>query len=51
MFMAAATAAAAGVRGRRKEDELSLGVMMTNTEIFHIFQIFSLFKSYGRKVS
>jgi hypothetical protein len=39
--MAAATAVATGVRGRWEEDEaLSLGVMMTNTEIFHIIHIF-----------
>jgi hypothetical protein len=30
-------------RGREKEEEVSLGVIMTNTEIFHIFLIFSLF--------
>ena len=34
-------AAAAAAEG--EEDEVSLGLVMTNTEIFHIFNIFSLF--------
>jgi hypothetical protein len=29
--------------GGREEEEVSLGVIMTNTEIFHIFHIISLF--------
>jgi hypothetical protein len=35
-------AVAAGGGGGR-EEEVSLGVIMTNTEIFHIFHIISLF--------
>jgi hypothetical protein len=29
--------------GGEEEEEVSLGVIMTNTEIFHIFHIISLF--------
>jgi hypothetical protein len=46
-------AASAGVGGGREEEkELSLAVMITNTEIFHLFHIISLFNlDYERKIS
>jgi len=41
--MGAAAAVTAGGVGGREEEEVSLGVIMTNTEIIHIFYIISLF--------
>ena len=41
--MAAAVSAAGGGGGRDEEEKVSLGLIMTNTEIFHIFHINSLF--------
>ena len=35
----------------REEEEVSLGVIMTNTQIFHIFLIFSLFNLFFFRIS
>ena len=37
--MAVAAAAPGGGGGRQEEEEVFLGVTLTNTEIFHIFNI------------
>jgi hypothetical protein len=46
MSVAAATAEGGG--GREEDDDISLGVIMTNTEIFHICKRYG---KYGRKAS
>jgi hypothetical protein len=44
-------AVAAATEAEADEEEVSLCVIMTNTEIFHIFHLFSLFNLHIMKIS